>query len=77
MSFFVLMEGFASILRCVVVCCQDVEVYVWGVPGTSKGRDSRVCPGRVLWNGKASLRFERTLDGTPGLPRFQAQAAVC
>lgn len=44
---------------------------VWGVPGTSKGRDSRVCPGRVLWNGDVSVRSERTLDGTQVFPDFK------
>lgn len=45
--------------------------HVWGVPGTSKGRDSRVCPGGVLQNGEVSVRSERTLDGTQVSPDFK------
>lgn len=45
--------------------------HVWGVPGISKGRDSRVCSEGVLWKGDVSVRSERTLDGTQVFPDFK------
>ena len=71
---FVLMEGALPVSLGVSGGQQQPECrrsHVWGVPGTSKDRDSRVCPGGVLRNGEVSVRSERTLDGTQVSPDFK------
>ena len=76
---FVLMEGALLISLGVSGGQQQPECrrsHVWSVPGTSKDRDSRVCPGGGLRSGELCEVWEDP-GWDSGLPRFQAQTSVC